>query len=216
MKPRSSQDSFAPKAHGFTLIELLTVIAIIGILAAILIPVVSAVRDSAKSSVCLSNLRQMGFATLMYADDNNHRLPTVRSDNFDDLGRLIERLESYASLDRRETERNGQYAYDGVWRCPTGPAEWRFTYLPNPYISEIAVTAIDEPTRFILYRDRGGKSGDEPKMDLKIWDPAWHGNKHNVVMADAHTATLTRAELEEMRGRERLLFTPYPGFRPQR
>ncbi len=62
---------------GFTLIELLTVIAIIGILAAILIPVVSAVRESARKSVCASNLRQVGIGVHMYAADNDENLPPV-------------------------------------------------------------------------------------------------------------------------------------------
>ena len=60
---------------GFTLIELLTVIAIIGILAAILIPVLGRVRDQARSAVCQSNLRQVGVAVQMYAYDNNDRTP---------------------------------------------------------------------------------------------------------------------------------------------
>jgi prepilin-type N-terminal cleavage/methylation domain-containing protein len=60
---------------GFTLIELLTVIAIIGILAAIIIPTVGKVRDTAAKSVAASNLRQIGQAALIYASDNKDALP---------------------------------------------------------------------------------------------------------------------------------------------
>jgi prepilin-type N-terminal cleavage/methylation domain-containing protein len=55
------------KRRGFTLIELLVVIAIIAILAAILFPVFSRAREQARKSNCLSNLKQMGTAMLMYA-----------------------------------------------------------------------------------------------------------------------------------------------------
>ncbi len=62
---------------GFTLIELLTVIAIIGILAAIIIPTVGKVRDTAAKSVAASNLRQIGQAALIYASDNKDQLPRL-------------------------------------------------------------------------------------------------------------------------------------------
>ncbi|RRJ98987.1 prepilin-type N-terminal cleavage/methylation domain-containing protein [Opitutaceae bacterium TAV4] len=60
-------------ASAFTLIELLTVIAIIGILAAIIIPVTGKVRKSAQATKCASNLRQIQLANIHYATDNKGR-----------------------------------------------------------------------------------------------------------------------------------------------
>lgn len=60
---------------GFTLIELLTVIAIIGILAAIIIPTIGIVRDKAQRTVDANNLREIVKAAMIYASDNNDRLP---------------------------------------------------------------------------------------------------------------------------------------------
>lgn len=59
----------------FTLIELLTVIAIIGILAALIFPTVSKVRETAQRSVDANNLREIVKAATIYAADNNDRLP---------------------------------------------------------------------------------------------------------------------------------------------
>ncbi len=59
----------------FTLIELLTVIAIIGILAALIFPTVSRVRETAQRSVDANNLREIVKAASIYAADNNDRLP---------------------------------------------------------------------------------------------------------------------------------------------
>src|SRR3982074_603449 len=57
------------KRRGFTLIELLVVIAIIALLAAILFPVFAQAREKARSISCLSNLKQLGTANMMYAQD---------------------------------------------------------------------------------------------------------------------------------------------------
>lgn len=61
--------------NGFSLIELLTVIAIIAILSAILIPVTNLVRNSARTTKSLSNLRQLASAMQMYSSDNKGLYP---------------------------------------------------------------------------------------------------------------------------------------------
>lgn len=64
----------ARKPKGFTLIELLVVIAIIAILAAILFPVFAQAKEAAKKANCLSNLKQIGIASIMYAGDYDDTL----------------------------------------------------------------------------------------------------------------------------------------------
>jgi len=63
------------KRSGFTLIELLVVIAIIAILAAILFPVFAQARDKARTTSCLSNMKQLGTACTMYAQDYEGAYP---------------------------------------------------------------------------------------------------------------------------------------------
>lgn len=67
------------KISGFTLIELLVVIAIIAILAAILFPVFAQARESARMTSCLSNIKEIGLAWNMYAQDYDETFPLSRS-----------------------------------------------------------------------------------------------------------------------------------------
>ncbi len=106
---------------GFTLIELLTVIAIIGILAAILIPVVASVRESARRANCTSNVRQIALSSLLYAAENDDRFPVITQGNWAwDI--------DVAVMNRLILTGGGER---DMFFCPSGPVEdreelWRF------------------------------------------------------------------------------------------
>ena len=73
-----SQHNKERKTRGFTLIELLVVIAIIAILASILFPVFARVREKARATSCLSNVKQMGLAIEQYKQDYDSKYPFAR------------------------------------------------------------------------------------------------------------------------------------------
>jgi prepilin-type N-terminal cleavage/methylation domain-containing protein/prepilin-type processing-associated H-X9-DG protein len=74
----------SPK-KGFTLIELLVVIAIIALLMAILIPTLNRAREQGRRAACLSNLKQLTLAWIVYADDNDDKLVNGDTGEYTDM-----------------------------------------------------------------------------------------------------------------------------------
>ena len=104
--------------RGFTLIELLVVIAIIGLLASLLLPALSRAKGKAYNTVCISQLRQLGTATRLYAEENDNRmpkaeiLPTMPLDPGQPLPRICDVLGPYVG-------KAGGTNSALVFKCPT-------------------------------------------------------------------------------------------------
>jgi prepilin-type N-terminal cleavage/methylation domain-containing protein/prepilin-type processing-associated H-X9-DG protein len=113
------------KLTGFTLIELLVVIAIIAILAAILFPVFAQAREKARSARCQSNLKQLGTAIMMYAQDyDGHWVPGYYYPA--GQGNIAQGLYWWQDLIQPYTR-----SYD-VWICPAWHGTSDFGRKPLP------------------------------------------------------------------------------------
>jgi len=176
--------------RGFTLIELLVVMAIIMILAGILMPVFSQAREAARKVDCLSNLRQLGIAAMMYAEDHGGRLPSA---GFSDGSFWWQQLQ-------------GQTVSEGILRCRSARVdndENVPTYAFNLLVRGQYMGFISEmpggETGTILFADYQRIDGSDPCLFdpgilLGSPPPEWskrHSNGANYVYADGHAKWAT-------------------------
>ncbi|MFH1497811.1 MAG: prepilin-type N-terminal cleavage/methylation domain-containing protein [Verrucomicrobiota bacterium] len=216
-------------AEGFTLVELLTVIAILGVLVGIVIPVVGKVRENGRQAVCASNLRQIMGATLLYSQDNNGALPLVVGPaSLGEGRRWAPQIQPYLnpsaaarSIDPMsvfkcpgdDVVRANASAGDSTW-CSYGlnirvhaagnwqkPTPKKFSIIPNP-------------SRTILYGDAWHSTNTVlASLSLLTFMGDFHGDGRgsNYVFADGHIAFMTRAAAlvpDPQTGREAHLFIP--------
>jgi len=137
---------------GFTLIELLVVIAIIALLLAILLPSLNRARDQAKDVTCRNNLRQIGLAAMLYAEDNDNKIP--RNGGF-----WIIRFMPYIG---GQSDQEKDYRKLDVYNCPKYPdKEQTVDYVINSWK--------DGVTEHIDPRDGYSSLSDFSQPGMKIF-----------------------------------------------
>jgi prepilin-type N-terminal cleavage/methylation domain-containing protein/prepilin-type processing-associated H-X9-DG protein len=196
--------------RAFTLIELLTVIAIIGVLAAILIPTLGKVRQNAATTKCVANLRTWGNATNLYVADNKGRLPSNEYKIVNVNGANLA-SDAYLYLNRYVVPASHPcytYGYNQVqladYTCTNrddagNNLKWA-AYGFNDRASSTMFTAITEPSRLIWATEAAGGGGGQRWITAGMLTPSNvnlgatttkpHGTKNNILYLDGHVASL--------------------------
>lgn len=170
----------SPDRTGFTLLELLVALAVVLVLAALLLPVLSMARQASRRAQCLSQIRQLGMAFLAYTSDADGFLP--HEDNGDSLPPFgcgwFEVLDTACR------------------QCPgiRGQASWR-SYKMNSLLEEGSVAflnlnSVAEPSRTVLAFDGRTENAGVRSLPKGTWEMAAprHGTGTTVVFCDGHAA----------------------------
>ena len=192
--------------HGFTLIELLTVVAIIAVLAAMLLPALQQAREKGRQIVCGNNLKQIGLAVIMYADDyggycvRSHGTPLDEVWCFGPTFR-----EAYLCL---PSPLPG-FRKPSIVYCPSDEDPYTGGYSQNPYTSYALreyyggynihpkIVTLSQPSKKPLWVDSGGGYAFSTSGSSRwtyINSGARHSGGINVCYVDGHVSWVEKPE----------------------
>lgn len=126
-RPHASSRILRLIRHGFTLIELLVVIAIIAILAGMLLPALSKAKTQGIKIKCTSNLKQLGIASLMYANDSNDWFPLLQDPVTKSVGNWPWDIPAYVANLLTQNGAQRHVLYDPGFPKQDNDELWKFT-----------------------------------------------------------------------------------------
>ncbi len=207
--------------HGFTLIEMLIVLAVIGLLAALLFPVFQSVRQAAHVTACASNLRQINLAINLYAADNNDFYPRAGIPGVECtwLDRIAPYVKAEGVFDCPSFEKSG--VPRDTRSCPPRAKDAEPINTEDSYFGSYDMNSLprrfrarrfSHPTSTILLLDGDGgfvspgtdyEDGTGPtlttKAVLRNGVNIRHNDGSNVLWADGHVKWLSLQKMTERR-----------------
>ena len=175
---------------GFTLIELLTVIAIIAVLAAMLLPALQEAREKARQAVCMSNLKQIYMGIFLYSADRNDYIHPYYDSDSKGSWYIVLGSNHTGSLGYLPDAMIGSNVKRTVWHCPSEPAHGTTpSYIDYGLSTDVGfglayprLSRIQNPSRKLLV-------GDATRYHLNVGGGRAdyrHSDGLNVLFCDGH------------------------------